>query len=156
MYINVFSITLNVEILACRKFVISVIIYINRDRKMLVNFNLAVVHHVSMTLYVCAKVSVAFNYFGNFTFYRQIKCISSVSTLTVVSEGKKSTAYFIPSTLCPGCIISCDIYVGLYCSGWVKTGPVGVILTTMSNAFETAEAIVDDYDKGIYNKYKKK
>ena len=28
--------------------------------------------------------------------------------------------------------------VGLYCSGWVKTGPVGVILTTMDNAFETA------------------
>lgn len=37
---------------------------------------------------------------------------------------------------------------GLYCSGWVKTGPVGVILTTMSNAFETAEAIVDDYKQG--------
>ena len=37
---------------------------------------------------------------------------------------------------------------GLYCSGWVKTGPVGVILTTMSNAFETAEAIVEDYKQG--------
>ena len=41
-------------------------------------------------------------------------------------------------------------HAGLYCSGWVKTGPVGVILTTMSNAFETAEAIVEDYRQGIY------
>jgi hypothetical protein len=43
----------------------------------------------------------------------------------------------------------CDhAHAGLYCSGWVKTGPVGVILTTMSNAFETAEAIVEDYRQG--------
>ena len=38
--------------------------------------------------------------------------------------------------------------VGLYCSGWVKTGPVGVILTTMDNAFETAELIVEDFNQG--------
>ena len=30
----------------------------------------------------------------------------------------------------------------------MKTGPVGVILTTMSNAFETAEVIVEDYRQG--------
>ena len=39
-------------------------------------------------------------------------------------------------------------HVGLYCSGWVKTGPVGVILTTMDNAFETAELIVEDFNQG--------
>ena len=38
---------------------------------------------------------------------------------------------------------------GLYCSGWVKTGPVGVILDTMSNAFETANNIIQDYKEGI-------
>ena len=37
---------------------------------------------------------------------------------------------------------------GLYCSGWVKTGPVGVIVTTMNNAFETAETILADYREG--------
>jgi adrenodoxin-NADP+ reductase len=37
---------------------------------------------------------------------------------------------------------------GLYCSGWVKTGPVGVILTTMNKAFETAEVIYEDFTKG--------
>lgn len=39
--------------------------------------------------------------------------------------------------------------VGLYCSGWVKTGPVGVILTTMNKAFETAEVIHEDFVQGI-------
>ena len=39
-------------------------------------------------------------------------------------------------------------YAGLYCCGWVKTGPVGVILTTMDNAFETAELIVEDFNQG--------
>lgn len=32
----------------------------------------------------------------------------------------------------------CD---GLYASGWLSTGPTGVILTTMSNAFGTADAM---------------
>ncbi len=33
---------------------------------------------------------------------------------------------------------------GLYVSGWLKTGPQGVIATTMYDAFETAEVIVSD------------
>jgi len=33
---------------------------------------------------------------------------------------------------------------GLYCSGWIKTGPTGVIATTMTNAFGTAGVIVED------------
>ena len=33
----------------------------------------------------------------------------------------------------------------LYCSGWVKRGPTGVIASTMTDAFETAEAIVADW-----------
>ncbi|XP_077298647.1 NADPH:adrenodoxin oxidoreductase, mitochondrial isoform X2 [Arctopsyche grandis] len=35
---------------------------------------------------------------------------------------------------------------GLYVSGWLRTGPVGVILTTMSNAFEVAANICKDFD----------
>lgn len=35
-------------------------------------------------------------------------------------------------------------WLGLYCSGWVKHGPVGVIATTMNEAFATAEKIVQD------------
>lgn len=34
--------------------------------------------------------------------------------------------------------------LGLYCSGWVKTGPYGVILSTMNGSYETAEKIVED------------
>ncbi|XP_054724022.1 NADPH:adrenodoxin oxidoreductase, mitochondrial-like [Uloborus diversus] len=35
----------------------------------------------------------------------------------------------------------------LFCSGWVKTGPTGVIVSTMSGSYETAEKILADIDK---------
>lgn len=38
---------------------------------------------------------------------------------------------------------------GLYCSGWLKTGPTGVIATTMNNSFETARSLVEDMDSGL-------
>lgn len=34
---------------------------------------------------------------------------------------------------------------GLYVAGWVKTGPTGVIASTMREAFEVAETIIEDY-----------
>ena len=37
---------------------------------------------------------------------------------------------------------------GCYCTGWVKTGPTGVIATTMEDAFSSAEAIVKDWTSG--------
>ena len=40
------------------------------------------------------------------------------------------------------------ISIGLYCSGWAKTGPIGAILNTMSSAYETAENIIHDYIDG--------
>ncbi|MCJ1474447.1 NADPH-adrenodoxin reductase [Lambiella insularis] len=38
---------------------------------------------------------------------------------------------------------------GMYCSGWVKNGPTGVIATTMEDAFATAEAIAEDWANDI-------
>lgn len=38
---------------------------------------------------------------------------------------------------------------GLYCSGWLKTGPTGVIATTMNNSFDTARSLVEDIDSGV-------
>lgn len=35
----------------------------------------------------------------------------------------------------------------LYCAGWVKRGPTGVIANTMTDAFQTAEAIAQDWRK---------
>ena len=35
---------------------------------------------------------------------------------------------------------------GLYCAGWVKRGPTGVIASTMEDAFATAEAIARDWE----------
>ncbi|EGC46508.1 NADPH:adrenodoxin oxidoreductase [Histoplasma capsulatum var. duboisii H88] len=34
---------------------------------------------------------------------------------------------------------------GLYCAGWVKRGPTGVIASTMTDAFDTADAIAADW-----------
>jgi len=34
---------------------------------------------------------------------------------------------------------------GLYCAGWVKRGPTGVIASTMQDAFATADAIAEDW-----------
>ncbi|MCJ1286302.1 NADPH-adrenodoxin reductase [Xylographa opegraphella] len=38
---------------------------------------------------------------------------------------------------------------GMYCTGWVKNGPTGVIATTMDDAFASAEAIAGDWEGGI-------
>eukprot|EP00730_Choanoeca_flexa_P019811 TRINITY_DN9686_c0_g1_i2.p2 TRINITY_DN9686_c0_g1~~TRINITY_DN9686_c0_g1_i2.p2 ORF type:complete len:124 (+),score=20.04 TRINITY_DN9686_c0_g1_i2:939-1310(+) len=35
---------------------------------------------------------------------------------------------------------------GLYCSGWIKNGPVGIIATTMSDAQSTANVVLADLD----------
>jgi adrenodoxin-NADP+ reductase len=35
---------------------------------------------------------------------------------------------------------------GMYCAGWVKRGPTGVIASTMQDAFSTADAISEDWD----------
>lgn len=34
---------------------------------------------------------------------------------------------------------------GMYCAGWVKRGPTGVIASTMQDAFSTADAIAEDW-----------
>lgn len=37
---------------------------------------------------------------------------------------------------------------GLYCAGWVKLGPTGVIASTMNDAFATGDAIASDWLTG--------
>lgn len=34
---------------------------------------------------------------------------------------------------------------GMYCAGWVKRGPTGVIASTMDDAFSTADSIAEDW-----------
>ena len=38
--------------------------------------------------------------------------------------------------------------LGLYCSGWVRNGPVGVIATTMNDAFQIGQLVVEDLKSG--------
>ncbi|XP_069808548.1 NADPH:adrenodoxin oxidoreductase, mitochondrial isoform X2 [Dendropsophus ebraccatus] len=40
---------------------------------------------------------------------------------------------------------------GLYCSGWVKRGPTGVITTTMTDSFDTAQTLLEDIKSGTLN-----
>ncbi|XP_063749345.1 NADPH:adrenodoxin oxidoreductase, mitochondrial isoform X2 [Eleginops maclovinus] len=40
---------------------------------------------------------------------------------------------------------------GLYCSGWLKTGPTGVIATTLNNSFDTARSVMEDMESGTLN-----
>ncbi|KAH7943858.1 hypothetical protein HPB52_012001 [Rhipicephalus sanguineus] len=42
-----------------------------------------------------------------------------------------------------------DSLPGVYCSGWLKTGPVGVLVATMNSSFETGQAIVKDAEAGL-------
>lgn len=45
-----------------------------------------------------------------------------------------------------GRVLQGDVPIpGLYCAGWVKRGPTGVIATTMEDAFATAELIAEDW-----------
>ncbi|KAG5439713.1 hypothetical protein PCK2_000753 [Pneumocystis canis] len=37
---------------------------------------------------------------------------------------------------------------GIYTSGWIKTGPVGVVANTMYDAFETSDSIIEDWNTG--------
>lgn len=38
---------------------------------------------------------------------------------------------------------------GVYCAGWVKRGPTGVIASTMEDAFATGDAIAKDWLSGV-------
>lgn len=38
---------------------------------------------------------------------------------------------------------------GLYCSGWVKRGPTGVIATTMTDSFLTSQTLLGDLKAGL-------
>ena len=40
-------------------------------------------------------------------------------------------------------------FSGLYCSGWASRGPVGVILTTMTDGFETGKLVLKDLADGV-------
>ncbi|KAF2708681.1 FAD/NAD(P)-binding domain-containing protein [Pleomassaria siparia CBS 279.74] len=38
---------------------------------------------------------------------------------------------------------------GLYCAGWVKRGPTGVIASTMADAFTSADVIAEDWNANV-------
>lgn len=48
----------------------------------------------------------------------------------------------------PGDLTAAHVH-GMYCAGWVKRGPTGVIASTMDDAFVSADIIARDWDQGV-------
>lgn len=48
----------------------------------------------------------------------------------------------------PGSLTAGHVH-GLYCAGWVKRGPTGVIASTMNDAFSSADIIAQDWVSGV-------
>lgn len=74
------------------------------------------------------------------------------SNMSVTSIGYKSIQADpdIPFDIAKGVIknIHGKVENGVYVTGWLGTGPTGVILTTMNNAFAVAEVIIDELHQG--------
>lgn len=47
------------------------------------------------------------------------------------------------------CIGNARVMPGVYCAGWLQSGPVGVILSTMTDAFTTANHIFQDIQNSV-------
>lgn len=54
----------------------------------------------------------------------------------------------ISPTVGPGDLTAGHIH-GIYCAGWVKRGPTGVIASTMQDAFTSADAIASDWEANV-------
>lgn len=61
--------------------------------------------------------------------------------------GRALSVANVPGDLDPS--VAQRIIRGCYCSGWIKTGPTGVIASTMSDAFTTADALLRDWDADV-------
>lgn len=74
------------------------------------------------------------------------------SNMSVMSIGYKSVQADsdIPFDISRGVVknIHGKVVNGVYVTGWLGTGPTGVILTTMNNAFAVAESIIDELQHG--------
>lgn len=49
----------------------------------------------------------------------------------------------------PGADLTAGHVPGMYCAGWVKRGPTGVIASTLDDAFTSADVIVSDWKNNV-------
>ncbi|KAE8576832.1 hypothetical protein XENTR_v10004337 [Xenopus tropicalis] len=81
-----------------------------------------------------------------------ISCGLIFSSIGYKSVSISSTVPFLPQQgVIPNSMGRVEGIPGLYCSGWVKRGPTGVITTTMTDSFDTAQAILEDVQLGALN-----
>lgn len=72
-------------------------------------------------------------------------CARVCVCLRVYTGGSGLPEHPAPSPLLTAC---CPL-AGLYCSGWVKRGPTGVIATTMTDSFLTGQMLLQDLKAGL-------
>lgn len=49
----------------------------------------------------------------------------------------------------PGGTLTAGHVPGMYCAGWVKRGPTGVIASTLDDAFTSADIVAKDWQEGV-------
>ncbi|KAJ2608779.1 NADPH-adrenodoxin reductase [Coemansia sp. RSA 1365] len=83
--------------------------------------------------------------------FTEIPCAMALRSIGYVSTPLQGAPFDKQHNIVPniaGRVIDNGVVPGLYVSGWVKRGPVGVIATTMQDAYRTADALVMDINNG--------
>ncbi|KAJ2078856.1 NADPH-adrenodoxin reductase [Coemansia sp. RSA 988] len=81
----------------------------------------------------------------------EIPCAMALRSIGYVSTPLDGAPFDKQRNIVPniaGRVVDNGVVPGLYVSGWVKRGPVGVIATTMQDAYRTADALVMDINNG--------
>jgi adrenodoxin-NADP+ reductase len=68
----------------------------------------------------------------------------AISSIGYKSTPLPGTPFDVKKCIIPNRLGSVTGYHGLYASGWIKRGPTGVIGSTMQDAYETADTIIED------------
>ncbi|KAJ2807599.1 NADPH-adrenodoxin reductase [Coemansia guatemalensis] len=83
--------------------------------------------------------------------FTEIPCAMALRSIGYVSTPLDGAPFDKQRNIVPniaGRVVDNGVVPGLYVSGWVKRGPVGVIATTMQDAYRTADALVMDINNG--------
>ncbi|XP_018617656.1 NADPH:adrenodoxin oxidoreductase, mitochondrial isoform X2 [Scleropages formosus] len=79
-----------------------------------------------------------------------LQCGLVINSIGYRSLPIDATVPFDPhKAVIPNTVGRVEQVAGLYCSGWVKRGPTGVIATTMNDSFDTARALLQDIEAGL-------
>lgn len=96
------------------------------------------------------KCELAFRSIG----YRSVQADPEIPFDKLSSTVPQSTGIVINFNFLTLYNLTYFTFKGVYSVGWLSSGPVGVILSTMSNAFQTATLIGQHFDEGLLGERK--